>query len=143
MSPLAAASDAIIIGFNVRPTAGARKAAEHEKVDIRLYRVIYQAIEDINAARVGTLAPEIVERDTGIAEVRGTCSASRRSATSPLVDITEGEIPAMTRFASCATPRSSSRARFPLCAASKDDVKTVKQSYECGIGVEAPGHQGG
>ena len=59
---LAAASDAIIIGFNVRPTGKTREVAEREKVDIRLYRVIYQAIEDINAARVGLLSPDIVER---------------------------------------------------------------------------------
>lgn len=61
---LAAASDAIIIGFNVRPTGKTREVAEREKVDIRLYRVIYQAIEDINAARVGLLSPDIVEKDT-------------------------------------------------------------------------------
>ena len=66
------ASDAIIIGFNVRPTGKSKQQAEKEKVDIRLYRVIYQAIEEINAARVGLLSPEIVEEDTGIAEVRET-----------------------------------------------------------------------
>ena len=58
--------------FNVRPTGKSRQQAEKEKVDIRLYRVIYQAIEDINAARVGLLSPDIVEEDTGIAEVRET-----------------------------------------------------------------------
>ncbi|MBO4352970.1 MAG: translation initiation factor IF-2, partial [Eggerthellaceae bacterium] len=67
---LAAASDAIIIGFNVRPTGKSKQQAEKEKVDLRLYRVIYQAIEEINAARVGLLSPDIVEEDTGIAEVR-------------------------------------------------------------------------
>ena len=69
---LASASDAIIIGFNVRPTGKSKVQAEKEKVDIRLYRVIYQAIEEINAARVGLLSPDIVEEDTGIAEVRET-----------------------------------------------------------------------
>ena len=56
----------------MRPTGKSRQLAEKEKVDIRLYRVIYQAIEDINAARVGLLSPDIVEEDTGIAEVRET-----------------------------------------------------------------------
>ena len=115
---LAAASDAIIIGFNVRPTAGARKAAEHEKVDIRLYRVIYQAIEDINAARVGMLAPEIVERDTGSAEVRDVFRVPKVGNIAGCY-ITEGEIRITTRFAWFATRRSSSRARFPRCVASK------------------------
>ena len=69
---LAAASDAIIIGFNVRPMGKSKAMAEKEKVDIRLYRVIYQALEDINAARVGLLSPDIVEKDTGVVEVRET-----------------------------------------------------------------------
>ena len=67
---LATASQAIIIGFNVRPTGKSKSLAEREQVDIRTYKVIYQAIEDINAARVGMLSPDIVEKDTGIAEVR-------------------------------------------------------------------------
>lgn len=132
---LAAASDAIIIGFNVRPTAGARKAAEHEKVDIRLYRVIYQAIEDINAARVGMLKPEIVERDTGVAEVRDVFRVPKVGNIAGCY-ITEGEISRddLVRVVRDSTVifegKISSLRRF------KDDVKTVKQSYECGIGVD-------
>ena len=67
---LADASDAIVIGFNVRPQPKAKALAEQEKIDVRLYRVIYQAIEEINAARVGMLAPEFHEEDTARVEVR-------------------------------------------------------------------------
>ncbi len=132
---LAAASDAIIIGFNVRPTAGARKAAEHEKVDIRLYRVIYQAIEDINAARVGMLAPEIVERDTGSAEVRDVFRVPKVGNVAGCY-ITEGEI---SRDDKVRVVRDSTvifEGKISSLRRFKDDVKTVKQGYECGIGLE-------
>ena len=132
---LASASDAIIIGFNVRPTGKSKQQAEKEKVDIRLYRVIYQAIEEINAARVGLLSPDIVEEDTGIAEVRelfkvpkvGTIAGSymiegemhRDDKVRIVRDgtvIYEGSLASMRRF--------------------KDDVKSVKAGYECGLGVD-------
>ena len=132
---LAAASDAIIIGFNVRPAAGARKAAEHEKVDIRLYRVIYQAIEDINAARVGMLAPEIVERDTGSAEVRDVFRVPKVGNIAGCY-ITEGEI---SRDDKVRVVRDSTvifEGKISSLRRFKDDVKTVKQGYECGIGVD-------
>ncbi|MGI6105646.1 MAG: translation initiation factor IF-2 [Raoultibacter sp.] len=131
---LAAASDAIIIGFNVRPTGKSKQQAEKEKVDIRLYRIIYQAIEDINAARVGLLSPDMVEEDTGIAEVRelfkvpkiGTIAGcyviegeiSREDTVRVVRDGTivyEGAIDSLRRF--------------------KDDVKSVRSGYECGIGI--------
>ena len=132
---LAAASDAIIIGFNVRPTAGARKAAEHEKVDIRLYRVIYQAIEDINAARVGMLAPEIVERDTGSAEVREVFRVPKVGNVAGCY-VTEGEI---SRDDKVRVVRDSTiifEGKISSLRRFKDDVKSVKQGYECGIGVD-------
>ena len=132
---LASASDAIIIGFNVRPTGKSKQQAEKEKVDIRLYRVIYQAIEEINAARVGLLSPDIVEEDTGIAEVRelfkvpkvGTIAGSymlegemhRDDKVRIVRDgtvIYDGTLASMRRF--------------------KDDVKSVKAGYECGLGVD-------
>ena len=132
---LASASDAIIIGFNVRPTGKSKQQAEKEKVDIRLYRVIYQAIEEINAARVGLLSPDIVEEDTGIAEVRelfkvpkiGTIAGSymlegemHRDDKVRIVRagtvIYDGTLASMRRF--------------------KDDVKSVKAGYECGLGVD-------
>ena len=131
---LAAASDAIIIGFNVRPTGKSRQQAEKEKVDIRLYRVIYQALEDINAARVGLLKPEIVEKDTGIAEVRDVFRVPKVGNIAGCY-IVEGEL---NRDDKVRIVREgtvifegvlSSLKRF------KDDVKTVKQGFECGIGV--------
>ena len=132
---LAAASDAIIIGFNVRPTAGARKAAEHEKVDIRLYRVIYQAIEDINAARVGMLAPEIVERDTGIAEVRDVFKVPKVGNIAGCY-ITEGEISRDDKVRIVRDSTVIFEGTISSLRRFKDDVKTVKQGYECGIGVD-------
>ncbi len=131
---LATASDAIIIGFNVRPTGKSRQQAEKEKVDIRLYRVIYQAIEDINAARVGLLSPDIVEEDTGIAEVRETFKVPKVGQIAGCY-ITEGEI---HRDDSVRVVRDgtvifegtiSSLRRF------KDDVASVRFGYECGIGI--------
>ena len=131
---LAAASDAIIIGFNVRPTGKSKQQAEKEKVDIRLYRVIYQALEDINAARVGLLKPDIVEKDTGIAEVRDVFRVPKVGNIAGCY-IVEGEL---SRDDQVRVVRDgtvifegvlSSLKRF------KDDVKSVKQGYECGIGV--------
>ena len=131
---LAAASDAIIIGFNVRPTGKSKQQAEKEKVDIRLYRVIYQALEDINAARVGLLKPDIVEQDTGIAEVRDVFRVPKVGNIAGCY-IVEGEL---SRDDNVRVVREgtvifegvlSSLKRF------KDDVKSVKQGYECGIGV--------
>jgi translation initiation factor IF-2 len=69
---LASASDAIILGFQVRPTATARKLAENEQIDIRLYSVIYKAIEEIKAAMEGMLSPDIEEKIVGTAEIRET-----------------------------------------------------------------------
>lgn len=132
---LAAASDAIIIGFNVRPTGKSRQQAEKEKVDIRLYRVIYQAIEDINAARVGLLSPDIVEVDTGIAEVRETFKVPK-VGTIVGCYVVEGEI---TRDDKVRIVRDGTVIFEGVMASLrrfKDDVKTVKQGYECGIGIE-------
>ena len=131
---LAAASDAIIIGFNVRPTGKSKQQAEKEKVDIRLYRVIYQAIEDINAARVGLLSPDIVEQDTGIAEVRDVFKVPKVGMIAGCY-VLEGEINRddkvrIVRDGTVIFEGSiSSLRRF------KDDVKSVKNGYECGIGV--------
>ncbi len=132
---LAAASDAIIIGFNVRPTGKTREVAEREKVDIRLYRVIYQAIEDINAARVGLLSPDIVEEDTGIAEVRETFKVPKVGTIAGCY-ITEGEI---SRDDSVRIVRDGTVIYEGVIASLrrfKDDVKSVARGYECGIGID-------
>ncbi len=132
---LAAASNAIIVGFNVRPDNGALASAKQNDVDIRLYRVIYHAIEEIEAAMKGMLAPKFVENVLGHAEVRNTFKVSgvgtiaggyvldgkitRNSQTRIVRDgiiVHEGVLSSLKRF--------------------KDDVKEVATGYECGIGIE-------
>ncbi len=132
---LAAASDAIIIGFNVRPIGKTRSMAEKEKVDIRLYRVIYQAIEDINAARVGLLSPDIVEEDTGIAEVRETFKVPKVGTIAGCY-ITEGEISRDDRVRIVRDGTVIFEGRISSLRRFKDDVKTVRSGYECGIGID-------
>jgi len=131
----ASASNAIVIGFNVRPDAGAKVAAERENVDVRLYRVIYNAIEDIKKAMLGLFDPEYKEvelgsiaireifRISGIGTIAGgyvqegkvTRNAQVRIVRGGIV-IHEGKISSLKRF--------------------KDDVREVLTGYECGIGIE-------
>lgn len=132
---LASASNAIIVGFNVRPTPGALESAHDKDVDVRLYRVIYQAIEEIEAAMKGMLAPEYREVVTGNAEVRQTFKVSgigtiagcyvkngkinRNSGVRIVRDgivIYEGDLSSLKRF--------------------KDDVKEVAEGFECGMSFE-------
>ena len=132
---LASASDAIIIGFNVRPTGKSKQQAEKEKVDIRLYRVIYQAIEEINAARVGLLSPDIVEEDTGIAEVRELFKVPKVGTIAGCYMV-EGE---MGRDDNVRIVRNGTviyDGKLGSMRRFKDDVKTVRAGYECGLGVE-------
>jgi translation initiation factor IF-2 len=132
---LAMASNAIVIGFNVRPSVQARELAEREKVDVRLYRVIYDAIDDVKAALSGMLKPEERERILGDAEVRQTfrvpklgviagsyvrSGTIRRNAQVRLVRdgvvVYEGVVASLRRF--------------------KDDVTEVREGFECGIGLQ-------
>jgi translation initiation factor IF-2 len=132
---LAHASNAIIIGFNVRPDGNVRAQAEKDKVDIRLYRIIYDCLEEMEAALKGMLAPKFTENVLGHAEVRQTFRVSGvgticgcyvkdgkivRSASVRLVRdgivIYEGKIDSLKRF--------------------KDDAKEVAEGFECGIGLE-------
>ncbi|WP_287841879.1 translation initiation factor IF-2 [Caldanaerobacter sp.] len=132
---LASASNAIIIGFNVRPETNAKALAEKEKVEIKLYRIIYDAIEDVKAAMKGMLEPKYKEVELGRAEVRAvfkipgvgnvagcyvlngkiTRNADVRIVRDGIV-IYEGKIASLKRF--------------------KDDVREVQQGFECGIGIE-------
>ena len=132
---MAAASDAIIIGFNVRPTGKTREVAEREKVDIRLYRVIYQAIEDINAARVGLLSPDIVEEDTGIAEVRETFKVPKVGTIAGCY-IIEGEISRDDKVRIVRDGTVIFEGTIDSLRRFKDDVKSVARGYECGIGID-------
>ena len=132
---LASASNAIIIGFNVRPDAQAKSIADREKVDMRLYRVIYQAIEDVEAAMKGMLDPVYEEQVTGHAVVRQTFKASvvGTIAGSYVLDgkITRGSKARITRDGEqiFEGPLASLK-RF------KDDVKEVAAGYECGLVFE-------
>jgi translation initiation factor IF-2 len=132
---LALASGAIVIGFNVRPDANARELAEREGVDIRLYRVIYEAIDDVKQALSGLLKPREEEIEKGRAEVRATFRVPRvgvvagcyvlsgrieRGARARLVRdgvvVYDGRVGSLRRF--------------------KEDVREVAEGYECGIGLE-------
>ena len=132
---LASASNAIIIGFNVRPDAQAKSIADREKVDMRLYRVIYQAIEDVEAAMKGMLDPVYEEQVTGHAVIRQTFKASGVGtiAGSYVLDgkITRGSKARITRDGEqiFEGPLASLK-RF------KDDVKEVAAGYECGLVFE-------
>ena len=131
---LASASDAIIIGFNVRPTGKSKVQAEKEKVDIRLYRIIYQAIEEINAARVGLLSPDIVEEDTGIAEVRDTFKVPKAGTIAGCY-IIEGEIFRDDKVRIVRDGTVVFEGTIDSLRRFKDDVKSVRSGYECGIGI--------
>ncbi|MDD4722955.1 MAG: translation initiation factor IF-2, partial [Acidaminococcaceae bacterium] len=131
---LAAAANALVIGFNVRPDTNARKAADHEKVDIRTYRVIYDALNDVEAAIKGMLAPKFKEVITGHVEVRQVITISKvliagcyvtdgKIANSSKVRVIrdgivihEGDIESLRRF--------------------KDDVKEVQTGFECGLTLQ-------
>lgn len=132
---LASASGAIIIGFNVRPDINARKAQEREKVDIRLYQVIYEAINDMKAALSGLLEPEYREVVLGHAEVRKVFHASKLGTIAGCY-VSEGKV---SRDAGVRVIRDGvvihtgsieSLKRF------KDDVREVAQGYECGLMIE-------
>ncbi len=131
---LAAASDAIIIGFQVRPSQAARSQAEREGVEIRLYSVIYQAIEEVKDAMAGMLAPEIKEEVTGAAEVLQTYHISKVGTIAGAI-VREGKIKrgskvrlirdGIVRY----TGDLGSLKRF------KDDVKEVTNGYDCGLNI--------
>ncbi len=132
---LASASDAYIIGFQVRPTGAAKKLAEQEGVDIRTYSVIYDAIEEVKQAMEGMLSPDIKEEVTGTAEVLQTYRISKVGTIAGCT-VKEGKL---TRTAKVRVIRDGivvytgelgSLKRF------KDDAKEVAQGYECGVGLE-------
>ena len=133
---LAAASNAIIIGFNVRPEPAAKDAASAEKVDLRLYRVIYNAIEDIEAAMKGRLDPEFVEKVTGHAEVRQIFKASGVGtiAGSYVLDGT------IQRDSSARIIRDGivgHEGKLASIQRGKDAVKEVRSGFECGLVMES------
>ena len=132
---LANASNGIIIGFNVRPDAGAKRAAEAENVDMRLHRVIYNVIEEIESAMKGLLDPEFEEQVIGQVEVRQTFKVSKVGTIAGSY-VTEGKI---TRNAGVRVIRDGIvlfEGELDTLKRFKDDAKEVAQGYECGITIE-------
>ena len=132
---LASASNAIIIGFNIRPDATAKSIAEREKVDVRLYKVIYQAIEDVEAAMKGMLDPVFEEKVIGHAVIRQTFKASGIGTIAGSY-VLDGKF---QRGSSCRIKRGTEQIfEGPLASLKrfKDDVKEVAAGYECGLVFE-------
>lgn len=132
---LADASNAIIIGFGVRPEAKARAAAERQGVEIRSYSVIYKAIEDIDAARIGMLKPTEQEVQTGTAEVRDTFKVPKVGIAAGCM-IIEGEIARDDQVRLVRDGIVVFDGKIASLRRFKDDVKSVKSGFECGIGLE-------
>jgi translation initiation factor IF-2 len=132
---LASTSNAIIIGFNVRPAPKARELAEREGVDVRLYTIIYDLIADVKAALEGLLEPEVAEHIMGRAEVRETFNIPRVGVIAGCY-VTEGTV---TRNAECRLLRDNVvvyQGRVASLRRFKEDVHEVNSGYECGIGLE-------
>jgi len=132
---LAAASQATIIGFNVRPDANARRAAESEHVDIRTYRVIYEAIDDIKAALQGMLKPKIREVVLGRAEVRATFRVPKAGTVAGCY-VTEGKITRQGKVRVIRDGIVVHEGRMESLKRFKEDVREVSADYECGISLE-------
>ncbi|MYF41122.1 MAG: translation initiation factor IF-2 [Rhodothermaceae bacterium] len=132
---LASASDAVIIGFQVRPTSGARIAAEREEIDIHTYSIIYDAIEDIRDALEGLLTPEESEKITGVAEVRDIFKVPKAGTVAGCY-ISEGRINRNDTVHLLREGVVIYEGRLASLRRFKDDVREVVSGYECGIGVE-------
>jgi len=132
---LASASDAIIVGFQVRPSASARKLAEKEEIEIRNYSIIYDAINDVKDAMEGMLSPEVKEQILGTAEIRETFKISKVGTIAGCM-VTDGKINRNSGVRLIRdgvvvyTGKLGSLKRF------KDDVKEVVKGYECGLNIE-------
>jgi translation initiation factor IF-2 len=132
---LASASDAIVIGFQVRPSVSARKLAEQEQIDIRLYSVIYKAIDELKAAMEGMLSPDIEEKIIGTAEIRETFEITKVGTIAGCY-VMDGIIKRTSKVRVIRdgivihTGVLGSLKRF------KDDVREVKNNYECGLNID-------
>jgi translation initiation factor IF-2 len=132
---LALASEAVVIGFNVRPDQGARDLAEREGVDIRLHRVIYQAVDEVKQALSGLLAPEEREVELGRAEVRATFRVPRLGMVAGCY-VTQGTITRGSRIRLVRDGTVVYDGRVASLRRFKDDVREVQEGFECGIGLE-------
>ena len=131
---LASASNAIIVGFQVRPSMSARKLAEKEEIDIRLYSIIYDAINEVKSAMEGMLAPEIKEEIKGTAEIMETFKITKVGTIAGCI-VRDGKFTRNSKVRVIRdgivvfTGELGSLKRF------KDDVKEVAKGYECGLNV--------
>jgi translation initiation factor IF-2 len=132
---LAQASDAIIIGFNVRPMASVREFAKEKSVDIRLYNIIYKALEEIEAALTGMLDPEFEEVVTGQAEVRDTFKISKVGTIAGCY-VTDGTIERNSLVRILREGVVIFEGKMASLKRFKDDVKVVREGFECGIMIE-------
>lgn len=132
---LASASDAIVIGFQVRPTPGARKLAEAEEIDIRLYSIIYDAIEEIKQAMEGLLAPKEVEKITGTAEVREVFRISKVGTVAGCF-VLDGKIDRKHKVRLIRDGIVIYTGDLGALKRFKDEVKEVTHGYECGLSIK-------
>jgi translation initiation factor IF-2 len=132
---LASASDGILLGFNVRPTNTAKQVAEREGVEIRTYDVIYKALEEIEAAMRGMLAPVIEERESGSAEVRQTFRVPNVGVVAGCY-VTSGEIFRNNRVRVVRDGTVVYEGNIASLKRFRDDVRSVREGFECGVGVE-------
>jgi translation initiation factor IF-2 len=132
---LASASNAIIVGFNVRPTPTTQSLADQEKVEIRKYNVIYEVVDDIKAAMEGLLAPEISEQTIGTAEVRNLFKVPKIGVVAGCY-VTSGKIRRGTSARVVRDGREIYAGKVASLRRFKDDAREVEEGYECGIGIE-------
>jgi translation initiation factor IF-2 len=131
---LAAASNAIIVGFQVRPSLGARKLAEKEQIDIRLYSIIYTAIEEIKAAMEGMLSPEVKEEITATVEVMDTFKISKVGTVAGCI-VRDGKITRSTKARVIRNGIVIHSGELGSLKRFKDDVKEVAKGFECGLNM--------
>ena len=132
---LASASDAIIIGFQVRPTVSAKKLADDEQIDIRLYSIIYQAIDELKSAMEGMLSPDIKEEIVGTADVRETFEITRVGTIAGCF-VTSGYIQRNSKIRIIRDGIVIHEGKLGSLKRFKDDVKEVKNNYECGLNID-------
>ena len=132
---LASASDAVIVGFQVRPSSAARKVAENEEIEIRLYSIIYNAINDVKDAMEGMLAPTVQEFITGNIEVREVFKISKVGTVAGCY-VTEGFVKRTNQVRLIRDGIVVHSGNINQLKRFKDDVQEVKKSYECGLSIK-------
>src|SRR5690554_3450333 len=132
---LASASDAIIVGFQVRPSGGARRIAEKEEIEIKIYSIIYAAIEDVKAAMEGMLSAKIEEKVVGNAEIRETFRISKVGTIAGCI-VTDGKISRNSKIRVIRDGIVQHTGTLGSLKRFKDDVKEVGKGYECGLNID-------